>query len=101
MVGETEEVRFDPRNPRAAQIRFQPGLPDGIFSDQKSEVGYILEGLLIEDVGIVYVPLVYCWPFGIFCGHLVYIIVFVYTFSRFGMLYREKSGNPGFQLEFN
>jgi hypothetical protein len=27
-------------------------------------------------------------PFGIFCGHLVY-------FSRFGMLYKEKSSNPG------
>jgi hypothetical protein len=26
------------------------------------------------------------WPNGAFCGHLVY-------FSRFGMLYREKSGN--------
>jgi hypothetical protein len=28
------------------------------------------------------------WPFGTLCGHLVY-------FSHFGMLYREKSGNPG------
>jgi hypothetical protein len=28
------------------------------------------------------------WPFGIFCGSLVY-------FSRFGILDREKSGNPG------
>jgi hypothetical protein len=28
------------------------------------------------------------WPFGIFYGYLVY-------FSRFGMLYQEKSGNPG------
>jgi hypothetical protein len=28
------------------------------------------------------------WPFGTFCGHLGY-------FSPFGMLYREKSGNPG------
>jgi hypothetical protein len=27
------------------------------------------------------------WPSGIFCGHWVY-------FSGFGMLYREKSGNP-------
>jgi hypothetical protein len=26
---------------------------------------------------------------GKFCGHLVYI------FSRFGILYQEKSGNPG------
>jgi hypothetical protein len=28
------------------------------------------------------------WPFGIFVGYLGY-------FSRFGMLYKEKSGNPG------
>jgi hypothetical protein len=27
------------------------------------------------------------WPFGIFFGYFVY-------FSRFGMLYHEKSGNP-------
>jgi hypothetical protein len=27
------------------------------------------------------------WPFSIFHGYLVY-------FSRFGMLYQEKSGNP-------
>jgi hypothetical protein len=28
------------------------------------------------------------WPFGIFNGYLVY-------FPRFGMMYIEKSGNPG------
>jgi hypothetical protein len=32
-------------------------------------------------------------PFGIFSGHLVY-------FPRFGMLYREKSGNPGHASNF-
>jgi hypothetical protein len=49
----------------------------------------------MEDVGIFYVHLVYftdiyyiLWPFGTFYGCLVY-------FSRFGMLYKEKSGNPG------
>jgi hypothetical protein len=31
------------------------------------------------------------WSFGIFCGHLVH-------FSRFGMFYREKSGNPVFSV---
>jgi hypothetical protein len=55
-------------------------LPDGIFSDQKSQFGQILEGLALEDVGICYdhlvlfyVCLVYSvaiwsslWPFGIF-----------------------------------
>jgi hypothetical protein len=48
-----------------------PGLPDGIFSNQKSQFGKILDGLGIEDVGIFYGHLVYFWPFGIFCVHLV------------------------------
>jgi hypothetical protein len=41
--------------------RFEPGpgLPDGIFSNQKSRFGKILEVLAIEDVGILYVHLVY------------------------------------------
>jgi hypothetical protein len=30
------------------------------------------------------------WQFGIFCGRLV-------IFSRFGILYQEKSGNPAFK----
>jgi hypothetical protein len=34
-------------------------LPDGIFSKQKSELGSILEGLAMEDVGIFYGHLVY------------------------------------------
>jgi hypothetical protein len=34
------------------------------------------------------------WPFGIFCGHLVYFMVIWNIFSQFGMLYQEKSGNP-------
>jgi hypothetical protein len=49
----------------------------------------------MEDVGIVCSRFVYLlairyilWPFGIFNCHLVY-------FSRFGMLYKEKYGNPG------
>jgi hypothetical protein len=35
------------------------GLPDGIFSDQKSQFGLILEVLAMEDVGIFYRHLVY------------------------------------------
>jgi hypothetical protein len=34
-------------------------------------------------------------PYGICCGHLVFLVVICYTFSRFGMLYQEKSGSPG------
>jgi hypothetical protein len=49
----------------------------------------------MEKIGIFHDQLVYfttigniLWPFGIFCGHLVHI-------PRFGILYQEKSGNPG------
>jgi hypothetical protein len=53
-------------------------------------------GLAIEDDGIFYGRLVhftvYCyilWTLDTARGNLVY-------FSRFGILYQEKSGNPGF-----
>jgi hypothetical protein len=53
----------------------------------------------MEDFGIFYDPFVYftaiwdiLWPFGIFCGRLVYGSLLY--LSRFGMLYQEKSGNP-------
>jgi hypothetical protein len=36
-----------------------PGLPDGLFSDQKSQFGYILEGLAMEDFGVFYIHLGY------------------------------------------
>jgi hypothetical protein len=35
-----------------------PGLPDGLFLDQKSQFGYILEGLGMENVGIFFSRLV-------------------------------------------
>jgi hypothetical protein len=34
------------------------------------------------------------WPYGTFCVHLVY-------FFPFGMLYREKSGNPGVCVQWS
>jgi hypothetical protein len=70
-------------------------LPDGLVSYQKSQFGYILEGLGKENVGIFYDHLEYftalwcmLWPFGTVCGHLVH-------FSCFGMCGTKKSGNPG------
>jgi hypothetical protein len=53
-------------------------LPDGLFSNKKSQLGLILNGLEMENVGIFYDHLVYymaiwynLWPFGIIYGHLV------------------------------
>jgi hypothetical protein len=53
-----------------------------------------LEGLAIEDVGLLYGLLVYFMDFLSIlwkCGILVEIW---YIFHRFGMLCQEKSGNP-------
>jgi hypothetical protein len=76
-------------------------LPDGLFSNQKSQFGKICEGLATEDFGTVYGHLVYftsSWsillPLGIFCGHLTYVMVIWNIFPVFGTLYQEKSGNP-------
>jgi hypothetical protein len=60
-------------------------LPEGMLSNQKSQYGLFLAGLAIEDVGnftaisSIKRPngIRILWPFGTFCGHLVY-------FSRFG-----------------
>jgi hypothetical protein len=68
-------------------------LPDAIFSNPK--LGKFWRVLQWKNLGnikrqiwfftaIWYILL----PFGTFYGYLVY-------FSRFGMLYQEKSGNPG------
>jgi hypothetical protein len=65
-------------------------LPDGLFSNQNPNLGKFWR----EDVGIFYGQLVhftvFCyilWTFGKVRGNLVY-------FTRFGILYLEKSGNP-------
>jgi hypothetical protein len=59
---------------------FKPGLPDGIFSNQKSQFGSILEDLAKEDVDTFYCHLVYLRPFGIFCCDLVNFMVILCIF---------------------
>jgi hypothetical protein len=66
---------------------FQPGLPDGLFSNQKFQFGEILECLGMENVGIFYDHLEYfpsiwynLWLFDMAGHHLVY-------FSQFGIFF--------------
>jgi hypothetical protein len=64
----------------------QPGLPDGKFSNQKSQFGSILGCLAMKDVGKFYVHLVYSasisyilWPFFI---RVVILLYFWYVVPR-------------------
>jgi hypothetical protein len=70
-------------------------LPDGIFSNPKSQVGSILEGLAIEDAGVFYGLLVNFPAIWYILGHFCKFMVIWFIFPRFGILYHEKSGNPG------
>jgi hypothetical protein len=52
------------------------GLPDAVFSNPKSQSGYIFEGPVMDpvmdDVGILYGNLVYIC--GLFYSHIVYFV---------------------------
>jgi hypothetical protein len=63
--------------------------------------------MLIHYTAIWYIV----WPFGIICGHSVYFVVIWYILrsfgvfcgdlvhlTRFGILYKEKSGSPASHL---
>jgi hypothetical protein len=72
-------------------------LPDGLFSNQKYQFGYILEDLGMENVGLFYDHLEYftaIWyislQFGIVSGHLVY-------FSCFGTFGPGKIWQPCYE----
>jgi hypothetical protein len=81
----------DPRKICGKNLRHEtsPGLPDGFFSNQKSQFGYILEGPRLENVDTFYGHLEYftdIWdilgPFGTFCDNLVHFFQFWYVVSR-------------------
>jgi hypothetical protein len=69
-------------------------LPDGLFPNQKNNLGKFWGELQWKRFLYFIEPLIYLtavWyisqPFVTFCGNLVY-------FPRFGMLCQEKSGKP-------
>jgi hypothetical protein len=63
----------------------RPGLPDGLFSNQKSQIWVNFGGLEMVNIGIFLDHLEYfmaiwynLWPFGKVCGHSLFV-------SQFGM----------------
>jgi hypothetical protein len=60
---------------------YESGLPDGLFSDQKSQFCFVFEGLGMENLGVcTYFMVIWVLlslfgdfsPFGIFCGNYTY-----------------------------
>jgi hypothetical protein len=69
------------------------GLPDGIFSSQKSQFLFILGDFEEENFNIFYGHLVYIvsiWY--ILCSFYIFV-TFWYIFAHLGMFYQSKSGN--------
>jgi hypothetical protein len=56
------------------------GLPNGLFANQKSQFGYIFEGLRLENVDIFYGHLEHLRTFGKLYDHLVNFVLIWYIF---------------------
>jgi hypothetical protein len=69
------------------------GLPDGLFSNQQSQFGYILEGFGMKNVVIFMTTWNILRPLGKCCGNMVSFVVLVY-FSRFGIFGLIKIWQP-------
>jgi hypothetical protein len=72
-------------------------LPDGLFSYQKSQSGYILGGFGVDNFNICYDHLVFTVNIWYVYGTFVYLCRLGF-FAYFGMFYKDKSGNPSLQL---
>jgi hypothetical protein len=77
--GSEADAHHTRRTLKKSRQESQAGLPDGLFSDQKSRFGYISGGLAMVDVDVLYGLLVYfvyiwsiLWTFGLLYGHSVY-----------------------------
>jgi hypothetical protein len=82
-------------------------LPDGLFSNQKYQFGYILDGLGMANIGTFCGHLLYfvatcdiLWSFGTFvviwyiCGHLVHFVVIWYIFPVLVFCTKKNLATP-------
>jgi hypothetical protein len=69
-----------------------PGLPDGLFSNQKSQFGGKLQGGRLENVDIFNGHLEYfSW---ILYDHLAHLVFIWYIFSSFGIMHQQNLATP-------
>jgi hypothetical protein len=72
----------------------QAGLPDGLFSNQKSKFWIVLKGIRQENVEIFFAIWNILQTFGYFMTIWYSYCSFFGAFFRFGIMYQDKSGNP-------
>jgi hypothetical protein len=71
-----------------------PGLPDGLYSNQKIPIWVNLVGLGMENDGIFYGRLEYFTVIWYILRTFGNIVVIWYIFSRFGKLCQENLATP-------
>jgi hypothetical protein len=72
------------------------------FANQKYQFWCILEGLGMENVGLFYNHLAHFTAiWNIFMAVWYFLVIWYIFFYYFGVLYHEKSGNPGWKLLFS
>jgi hypothetical protein len=69
-------------------------LPDGLFTNQKSQFGENFQGLRLKNVDIFKAIWNVSPIYGIFYDQSVHFVFIWYIFSGFGTIHHEKSGNP-------
>jgi hypothetical protein len=80
----------------SSRLGIKTGLPDGLFSKKKNtnlrKFWRTLEWKKLKYFMAVWNIL---WTFGIVCDHLVHFVLIWYIIPVLGIMYQEKSGNPG------
>jgi hypothetical protein len=74
---------------RPAFLKREPGLPDGLFSNPKSQFGKILEGLRSKIVDVLYDRLEHFTHIWDIYDHLVHFVLFGTFFPVFGIMHHE------------
>jgi hypothetical protein len=69
--------------------RLRTGLPDGFFSDQKYQLGYILEDLGIENIVVYSGPLEYFTTIGYILWAFDNFVFIWHSFPGFGTLWQN------------
>jgi hypothetical protein len=95
-----ELVEKNNNEKKKGKSKCRRGLPDGLFSGQKSKCG--LFGRIFEKENVLYILSIWniFQPLGILYGYLVQLMVVLVHISHFGTLYHLKSGNPGAESIF-